>query len=66
MRLFCGMAWGPDLTGNAGLWFRICGYGLHVCTRKREQALFSERYGHRRALYLFWLRFEYLPRDKGV
>ena len=51
------LSWVPD---HSGLWFRICGYGLHISTRKRSAALFSERYGHRKALYLFGVRFEVL------
>jgi hypothetical protein len=43
-----------------GLWVRICGYGLHIKLAKGHRPLFSERYGHRKALYLFGLRFEVL------
>jgi hypothetical protein len=60
---FCGLSWGGK-SGferlGIGFWFRIKGYGLHVSTKKRENALFSERYGFRKALYLFGLRFEVL------
>lgn len=60
--VFCGNCWlGSRLeVGGAGFWFRVCGYGLHVSTKKRSSALFSERYGFRKALYLFGLRFEVL------
>lgn len=61
-RFFCGMAWAARCGGSAhsGFWFRIYGYGLHVCTRPRERALFSERYGYAKALYAFGLRLEWL------
>jgi hypothetical protein len=56
---FCGRAWGPDgeLMPYRGMWFRIFGWGLHVSTKRREDALFSERYGYTKVLYLFGLRF---------
>lgn len=66
---FLGMAWRANLSnalpgnapiGHSGAWFRIFGYGLHVSTKKRADALFSERNGFRRALYLFGLRFAVL------
>jgi hypothetical protein len=67
--LFCSMrwragrvagetqSWTPDYSG---FWFRVRGYGLHVSTRRREDAIFSERMGLRKALYLVGLRFEVL------
>lgn len=65
---FSGMAWGPGLMnslggagiGYYGLWFRVCGYGLHISTRKQGAALFSEREGYRKALYVFGIRVELL------
>ena len=45
---------------DKGAWFRDLGYGLHVKLAKGHVVLFSERYGHRKALYLFGLRFELL------
>jgi hypothetical protein len=66
---FCGMAWSrrhtygdaqPWKSNHTGMWFRVFGYGLHISTRKRADALFSERYGYHKALYLFGLRVEAL------
>lgn len=58
---FYATAWRPSLSiGHYGLWFRVYGYGLHISTRKRIEAMFSERYGYRKALYVFGLRFEVL------
>lgn len=55
------MAWRPDTVSRCwGLWFRVCGYGLHVSTQSRSAALFSERYGYRRVLYVFGVRIEAL------
>jgi hypothetical protein len=66
-RFFDGMWWTADRTNtqlgvpeHSGFWFRVFGYGLHVSTKKRKDALFSERYGFRKVLYLFGLRFEAL------
>lgn len=68
-RLFCGMKWrSGDLLGDSqpwvpddsGCWFRVLGYGLHISTRPRSAAYFSERHGFRKALYVFGLRFEVL------
>lgn len=68
-RPFSGMWWGswrtegvlqPWTPDHSGFWFRVFGYGLHVSTKPRSAALFSERYGDRKALYLCGLRFEVL------
>lgn len=63
-RPLCGMAWTPRyeyaFPGEYGCWFRILGYGLHISTRKKEDAYFSERYGYREALYVLGLRIELL------
>jgi hypothetical protein len=70
-RLFCGMRWkAGELYGDtqewtpdySGFWFRVLGYGLHISTRQRKDAYFSERNGWRKALYVFGLRFEVLRR----
>lgn len=37
---------------------RLFGYGLHLSDKKREDALFSERNGYRKAYYFFGLRLE--------
>jgi hypothetical protein len=60
--MFCGRAWrkGDDLMTHHGLWFRVYGYGLHICTRRKSDAFFSERSGLRKASYFFGLRFEVL------
>jgi hypothetical protein len=56
--LFCWhLCWEP---WRRALWFRVRGWGLHICNRKRTDAMFSERYGYRRALYVFGVRFEVL------
>lgn len=47
---------------GSGFWFRIYGYGLHVSTRKREAAHFSERNGMHKAWYFCGLRLEVLKR----
>lgn len=60
--LFCGAAWRKGFMGHTGFWFRVYGYGLHVCTRKRSDAFFSERNGMRQAYYLAGVRFEVLTR----
>jgi hypothetical protein len=57
---FYATAWRNRQHAATGFFFRLFGYGLHVSTRKPEAALFSERYGYRKALYLFGLRFEVL------
>ena len=65
MRLgpFYGMAWRKRGGWTcAGIWFRIYGYGLHVSTRPRSDAMSSERNGFKRALYVFGLRFEVLTK----
>lgn len=60
-RMFYGAAWrARDGMRYSGLWFRVCGYGLHISARKRADAFFSERAGMRRALYVFGIRFECL------
>jgi hypothetical protein len=67
--IFCGSRWRKGVPPNdmpywfpnhSGLWFRIFGYGLDISTQKREYALFSERYGLTRVLYLFGWRVEAL------
>lgn len=63
MRLgpFYATAWrSAPIYGTTGFWFRLYGYGLHVCNRARDEALFSERYGFKRALYIFGWRIEVL------
>jgi hypothetical protein len=45
---------------SRGFWFRLFGYGIHTKIAKGHQPLFSERYGLRKAVYLFGLRFELL------
>jgi hypothetical protein len=56
--VFCGTAWRPDaITPFWGFWFRVCGYGLSVSTKKRSMAFFSERYGYTKPLYVLGLRF---------
>jgi hypothetical protein len=56
--LFCG-AMGRGVYSLC-FWFRICGYGPHVSMRPKSLALFSERNGYRKALYLWKFRFEWL------
>lgn len=58
---FCGMAWWRENYCGTGFWFRVRGWGLHVSTKPRSAALFSERYGYRKASYVFGLRLE-LPK----
>jgi hypothetical protein len=41
-------------------WVRLWGHGVHVSNRARSEAMFSERYGYTRPLYLLGLRFERL------
>ena len=47
---------------EAGLWFRVFGYGLSIRDRRKYRPLFSERYGYRRIWYIGWLSVEALKR----
>jgi len=48
--------------GQWTCWFRIWrnGPGLHISNRKRDEALFSERYGYVRARYIAGIRIQVL------
>lgn len=55
MTMLCGHFW------RTGFWVRIFGFGLSIST---DKPLFSERYGHRKCLRIYGVKFEYLPRVK--
>lgn len=62
MKVYSGSFWrlsGAYMPGW-GVWFRVCGKGLHVTLAKAHRKLFSERSGSRRALYVLGLRIEVL------
>lgn len=63
MKVFSGMRWIDE--GRSGFWFRVFGVGLHVGNRPKSKAMFSERYGYRKAWYCFGWRFEFLPTLRG-
>lgn len=52
-----------DQSNYWGWWFRIYGYGLTFCNRPKSKALFSERHGYTKALYLFGVRIAILRAD---
>ena len=61
--IFCGSCWRSGKGWPfawSGFWFRVCGYGLHVSNKRRSEALFSERNGFRKALYVLGIRLEVL------
>lgn len=55
---------GSSIPPHWGAWFRVKGWGVHVGNHKIEDALFSERYGYTRAIYLLGLRFELLRPER--
>lgn len=58
---FWFFAWRKSpLTEHTGFCFRVFGWGLHVSTKRKEGALFSERYGYVRPLYFFGIRVQVL------
>lgn len=62
MKVYSGSFWrlsGAYMPGW-GFWFRMGRKGLHVTRAAVHGKLFSERYGLRRALYVFGLRIEVL------
>lgn len=47
-------------TYDYGFWFRVWGRGLSVEIAKYHKAMFSERIGKTKPLYVFGLRIKYL------